>query len=164
MAPRRPPEGDVARAYFCSKAILLGSSKEIEEFFAKTEMENSFIRFGMVHVSLDRKYDPRPVKFLVAYAEDATFIAFRGARNAEDIDLDYHSSTSSGKLHEGVLELSKRFMGSDFKLLDALLYSGKRIIFCGQRNGGAVAHMVVLRFWTEYNATEELYIKPVSLL
>jgi len=100
--------------------------------------------FDKVHVSED---DPRSVKFLVAYGREATFIAFRGARDFEYLGRDRDKLPSSSDLHATVNELVDSFLLPDSKLLEELCLSGKRIIFCGHRLGGAVAQMVTIRYW-----------------
>lgn len=152
-----PREDDLARAYFCSEAVLLEKEEEIKEYLNETKSKFPTIKFDVVHVSNDQKNDLRGFKFLVAYAADATFIAFRGSRTIEDLGVESQPSSSASEVHGVVLELSRSFMGSGCNLLAALYNSGKNIIFCGHRLGGSVAHMVVVRFF------EDCKCKVVSL-
>lgn len=158
MDSRRPQMQDLARAYFCSEAVLFENNEEIKEYLKDVKSNFPIIHFDVVHVSVDQENDLRGFKFLVAYAADATFIAFRGSRTFEDLGRESQSSSSASEVHGEVLELSRSFMRSDCNLLAQLYRSGKRIIFCGHRLGGSVAHMVVVRFF------KDVAVKMVSLL
>ena len=158
MDSRRPQTKDLARAYFCSEAVLLEKNEEIKEYLNETKSEFPIIHFDVVHVSVDQENDLRGFKFLVAYAADATFIAFRGSRTFEDLGRESQPSSSASEVHEVVRELSRSFRGRGCKLLAQLSTSEKRIIFCGHRLGGSVAHMVVVRFIEDFEG------KVVSLL
>ena len=91
--------------------------------------------------------DDYALKFLVAYAEDATFIAFRQPANAEcysghaSFGSYASGSGSTEQLLREILRLSEQFTGSDLKLFVELFRSGKlsepekRIIFCGHEMG-----------------------------
>ena len=149
MDPRRPQSKDLARAFFCSEAVLLEKNEEIKEYLNETKSEFPSIHFDVVHVSVDQENDPRGFKFLVAYAADATFIAFRGSRTFEDLGRESQPASSASEAHGVVLELSRSFIGSGCKLLAELCDSGKRIIFCGHRLGGSVAHMVLVSFFMD---------------
>ncbi|CAM6015418.1 unnamed protein product [Sphagnum balticum] len=92
------------------------------------------------------------LKFMVAYANDAIFIAFSGTttpqRLAKTLQMDNHDM----KFHAGFFKRANVFMGPGHKnIMHELLSSGKRIIFCGHSSGGAVAHMVLLRILLEDN-------------
>lgn len=149
MDPRRPQIKDLARAYFCSEAVLLENNEEIKEYLNETKSEFPSIHFDVVHVSVDQENDPRGFKFLVAYAADATFIAFRGSRSFEDLGQESQPASSASDVHGVVLELSRSFIGSGCKLLAQFCKLEKRIIFCGHRLGGSVAHMVVISFFKD---------------
>ncbi|KAG0605582.1 hypothetical protein M758_9G070600 [Ceratodon purpureus] len=155
---------DLARAFCCSEAVFLEKNKHVDEYLKRINSEIfPFVQFGEVLVS-DEGWNTRGLKFLVAHADDATFIAFRGSPNFEDLCREHiHSPlTIRDKLHGGIFELSESFMVSGCKLLLTLFIegkrTGKRIVFCGHRLGGAVAHMVVLRFWTE-NGIDEIEVE-----
>jgi hypothetical protein len=93
-------------------------------------------------------------KFLVAYAEDAIFIAFRGTETLDDLATDLKTVNHpkfGGAFHAGFFERADVFMGSDQNPMKGLLSLNKRIIFCGHSLGGAVAHMVLLRYLLENN-------------
>ena len=158
MDSRCPQIKDLARAYFCSEAVLLEKNEEIKEYLNETKSKFPIIHFDVVHVSVDQENDLRGFKFLVAYAADATFIAFRGSRTFEDLGRESQPSSSASGVHGVVLELSRSFTGCGCKLLAQLSKSEKRIIFCGHRLGGSVAHMVVVRYFKDFEG------KGVSLL
>lgn len=148
MDPRRPQIEDLARAYFCSEAVLLENNEDIKMYLNETKSEFPSIHFDVVHVSVDQN-DPLGFKFLVAYAADATYIAFRGSRTFEDLGQESQPASSASEVDGVVLELSRSFIGSDCKLLTELREKEKRIIFCGHRLGGSVAHMVVASFFMD---------------
>jgi predicted lipase len=99
-------------------------------------------------------------KFLVAYAADAIFIAFRGTATrkdlAKDLRTDYHYKFG-GSFHAGFFKRANDFLHVHDETLPSnrvseLIYaSKKRIVFCGHSLGGAVAHMVLLLILLEEN-------------
>lgn len=93
-------------------------------------------------------------KFLVAYAEDVIFIAFRGTQTLDDLATDLkmvNRPKFGGAFHAGFSKRADVFMGSDQNPMKGLLSLNKRIIFCGHSLGGAVAHMVLLGYLLENN-------------
>ncbi len=107
-----------------------------------------------VHMSLDLT-DP-PQRFMVAYSGDAIFIAFRGT------EIDKHARFE-GRFHRGFFKRSKVFYvgQSPLLLMLELIRSDpqRRVILCGHSLGGAVSHMVLLRFLLENNM---YHVLPVS--
>ncbi|CAK9866930.1 unnamed protein product [Sphagnum jensenii] len=92
------------------------------------------------------------LKFMVAYANDAIFIAFRGTTTPQHLAKTLRMDNHDMKFHAGFFKRANVFMGPGHKnIMHELLRSGKRIIFCGHSLGGAVAHMVLLRILLEDN-------------
>ncbi|CAM6013761.1 unnamed protein product [Sphagnum balticum] len=142
---------DRSRAYFCSAAVYKSSVTSATAFLLKTQCDHPIVRFEKVHMSLELLGRQ---KFLVAYAEDAIFIAFRGTETLDDLATDLKTVNHpkfGGAFHAGFFERADVFMGSDQNPMKGLLSLNKRRIFCGHGLGGAVAHMVLLRYLLENN-------------
>ncbi|CAM6013759.1 unnamed protein product [Sphagnum balticum] len=142
---------DRCLAYFCSEAVYKSSVASATAFLLKTQCDHPIVRFEKVHMSLELLGQQ---KFLVAYAEDAIFIAFRGTETLDDLAADLkmvNHPKFGGAFHAGFFKRADVFMGSDQNPMKGLLSLNKRIIFCGHSLGGAVAHMVLLRYLLENN-------------
>ncbi len=142
---------DLSRAFFCSAAVYESSTEEAEILFRKTQREHPAVRFAKVHMSLNL---PGEQKFLVAYAEDAIFIAFRGTTTLEDVAANLKLANHSrfgDAFHSGFFKRTDVFFKPGCDSMPGLLSLRKRIIFCGHSLGGAVAHMVLLRLFVENN-------------
>lgn len=142
---------DLSRAYFCSEAVYKSSVTSATAFLQKTQCDHPIVRFEKVHMSLELLGQQ---KFLVAYAEDVIFIAFRGTETLDDLAADLkmvNRPKFGGAFHAGFFKRADVFMGSDQNPMKGLLSLNKRIIFCGHSLGGAVAHMVLLRYLLENN-------------
>ncbi|CAK9856866.1 unnamed protein product [Sphagnum jensenii] len=142
---------DLSRAFFCSVAVYESSTEEAEILFRKTQSEHPAVRFAKVHMSLNL---PGEQKFLVAYADDAIFIAFRGTTTLEDIAANLKVANHSGfggAFHSGFFKRTDVFFQPNCDPMPGLFSLQKRIIFCGHSLGGAVAHMVLLRLLVENN-------------
>jgi hypothetical protein len=106
-------------------------------------------------MSLD--YGDTDQKFLVAYANDATFIAFRGTKTLEDLTHTFLiDEYSQGHFHKGFLKRSDVFNVGIAPYLPLLHKPGRRIILCGHAVGGAVSHMVLLRFLPYYGELDRV--------
>ncbi len=148
---RTLPRDDLSRAFFCSVAVYESSTEEAEMLFRKTQREHPAVRFAKVHMSLNL---PGEQKFLVAYADDAIFIAFRGTTTLGDVATNLKLANHSrfgGAFHSGFFKRTDVFVKPDCNPMPGLLSLQKRIIFCGHSLGGAVAHMVLLRLLVENN-------------
>ncbi|CAK9258106.1 unnamed protein product [Sphagnum jensenii] len=142
---------DLSRAYFCSEAVYKSSVTSATAFLQKTQCDHPIVRFEKVHMSLELLGQQ---KFLVAYAEDVIFIAFRGTQTLDDLATDLkmvNRPKFGGAFHAGFSKRADVFMGSDQNPMKGLLSLNKRIIFCGHSLGGAVAHMVLLGYLLENN-------------
>ncbi|CAM6035907.1 unnamed protein product, partial [Sphagnum compactum] len=142
---------DRCRAYFCSEAVYKPSVTSATDFLQRTQCDQPTVRFEKVHMSLELLGQQ---KFLVAYAEDAIFIAFRGTETLHDLATDLtmvNYPKFGGAFHAGFYKRADVFIGSDQNPMKGLLSLNKRIIFCGHSLGGAVAHMVLLRYLLENN-------------
>jgi hypothetical protein len=149
---------DYARAFFCAEAVRRGQNSDVEKFLRSVQKEFPSIQFGDVHVSLDLNPN-HGVKFLMADAGDALFIAFQATRKPED-SKSFATLPSGGSVDRGIFELSKSFQGPDFTILSELLrMSEKRVVFCGHGVGGAVAHMVVLHYWAAYHKSGDKIVR-----
>ncbi|KAG0602023.1 hypothetical protein M758_11G155500 [Ceratodon purpureus] len=149
-----PSKHDLTRAMACSMAISdRDKSEEYLDAFRKLEPED---QFQEIHLSDESEEQ----QFLVAYAEDAVFIGFRGTRVLQDVACDLLVQKISnrhipGSFHKGIYERSSCVFGLHgskiilFPLLKLILTEGKRIIFCGHSLGGAVGHMVLIRLLLE---------------
>jgi len=146
-----PSREDLSRAFFCSAAVYESSNERAEIMLQNTQRDYPTIKFEKVHMSLDLFGEH---KFLVAYAEDAIFIAFRGTTSLEDIATNLKLARDSrfgGAFHCGFFKRSDVFFKPDCNPILGLLSLQKRIIFCGHSLGGAVAHMVLFRLFVENN-------------
>ncbi|CAK9237460.1 unnamed protein product [Sphagnum troendelagicum] len=146
-----PSRDDVSRAFFCSAAVYESSNERAEILLQNTQRDYPTIKFAKVHMSLDLFGEQ---KFLVAYAEDAIFIAFRGTTTLEDIATNLKLARDprfGGAFHCGFFKRSDVFFKPDCNPIVGLLSLQKRIIFCGHSLGGAVAHMVLFRLFVENN-------------
>jgi hypothetical protein len=154
-----PSREDLSRAFFCSAAVYESSNERAEILLQNTQRDYPTIKFAKVHMSLDLFGEH---KFLVAYAEDAIFIAFRGTTTLEDIAINLKLASDSrfgGAFHSGFFKRSDIFFKPDCNPVLGLFSLKKRIIFCGHSLGGAVAHMVLFRLIVE----KHLYFEDVSL-
>ncbi len=148
---------DITRALVCATAVY---EKDATHFFAQSQRG---IQFEKVHMSLNLT-DP-PQRFMVAYSEDAIFIAFRGTETLADMCCDLEIDAQArfeGRFHRGFFKRSKVFyVGESPQLLifELLRDSQRRVILCGHSLGGAVSHMVLLRFLLENNM---YHVLPVS--
>jgi len=148
---RMPSREDVSRAFFCSAAVYESSNERAEIMLQNTQAEYPTIKFAKVHMSLDLFGEQ---KFLVAYAEDAIFIAFRGTTTLEDIATNLKlvaDPSFGGAFHCGFFKRSDVFFKPHCNPIQGLLSLRKRIIFCGHSLGGAVAHMVLFRLFVVNN-------------
>jgi hypothetical protein len=143
---------DLSRAIFCAQVVSHEDDAGAEKFLEQSQQTHPGIQFEKIQMSLD--YRDKEQKFLVAYASDATFIAFRGTKTLEDVtdtlQIDEHSKRH---FHNGFLKRSDVFnvgMAPYRPLLHLLHKSGRRIILCGHAVGGAVSHMILLRFLLYY--------------
>ncbi len=141
---------DLSRALFCSQAVY-ESVPGAEILIGNTQREYPALSFEKVHMSLDHDV-LEGLKFMVAYANDAIFIAFRGTTTPQPLAKTLRMDNHHMKFHAGFFERANVFMGPGHKnIMHELIRSGKRIIFCGHSLGGAVAHMVLLRILLEDN-------------
>jgi hypothetical protein len=97
-------------------------------------------------MSFDHK--DKDQKFLVAYMNDATFIAFQGMKTLEDVintfQIDHYSK---GHFHKGFLKHLDVFnvgMAPYLPLLESLSKPERHIILCEHVVGGVVWHMILL--------------------
>jgi hypothetical protein len=126
-----PSKEDLSRAFFCSEAVYESSNGGAEIFLQNTQRHYPTIQFAKVHMSLDLFGQH---KFLVAYAEDAIFIAFRGTTTLEDIATNLKLARDpryGGAFHSGFFKRSDVFFKPDCNPILGLLSLQKRIIFCG---------------------------------
>lgn len=177
ITPRRV---DLWRAFLCAEAIYEDHQK-VEEFIRAAQKElRPSQQLLKVHISCEKySLERNAPKFLVAYAEDATFIAFIGSTKFEENSSEYNfanypAGRGSSPYHLGIEERANAwFTGDELNnIVSELLNrpeespestdsdgnseksadteqkckkSLKRIIFCGHRLGGSLAHMVLLR-------------------
>ncbi|CAK9202730.1 unnamed protein product [Sphagnum troendelagicum] len=143
---------DLSRAMFCALAISQEDDVKAVEDKLK---EHPDLQFEQIHISV-RNRDGEPMqKFVVAFAEDIIFIAFQGMVTPTDFmisDLQFDEQLEVN-FHKGFFARSNVFYGGQSPytqlLLKELLRSKQRVIFCGHSLGGAVSHMVLLRFLLE---------------
>ncbi len=143
---------DLSRAIFCAQVVSHEDDAGAEKFLVQSQQTRPGIQFDEIHMSLD--YGDKEQKFLVAYANDATFIAFRGTKTLKDVtdtfEMDEHSKRH---FHNEFLKRSDVFNvggGPYLPLLELHSKPGRRIILCGHGVGGAVSHMILLRFLLYY--------------
>jgi len=143
---------DLSRAIFCAQVVSHEDDAGAKKFLVKSQKTHPGSQFENIQMSLD--YGDKEQKFLVAYANDATFIAFRGTKTLKDVtdtfEMDEHSKRH---FHNGFLKRSNVFnvgMAPYRPLLEMLHKSRSRIILCGHAVGGAVSHMILLRFLLYY--------------
>jgi hypothetical protein len=130
------------------------TSSESKVFSKRVLKTDPAIQFEKIHTSVD--FGDQCPKFLVAYANDAIFIAFRAIdiRTLKDYDIangfPVNASSARGHLYQGAgFQRSQVFnVGSPhFLLLEVLCSKPKRcVILCGQGSGGAVSQVILLRF------------------
>ncbi|CAM6037072.1 unnamed protein product [Sphagnum compactum] len=161
---RMPSREDLSRAFFCSAAVYESSNERAEILLQNTQRDYPTIKFAKVHMSLDLFGEH---KFLVAYAEDAIFIAFRGTTTLEDVATNLKFARDSrfgGAFHYGFFKRSDIFFKPDCNPILGLLSLQKRIIFCGHSLGGAVAHMVLFRLFVEDDGKFKYGVFPDSFI
>jgi hypothetical protein len=143
---------DLSRAIFCAQVVSQEDDDVAKEFLVKSQHKHPGIQFEKIQMSLD--FGDEDQKFLVAHANDAIFIAFRGTKTLQDVtDTFQIDEYSKGHFHNGFLKRSAVFnvgMALYQPLLELLHKTGKRIILCGHAVGGAVSHMILLRFLLYY--------------
>ncbi|KAH8944566.1 hypothetical protein BDL97_13G117600 [Sphagnum fallax] len=143
---------DLSRAMFC--ALAISQEDDVKEVKDKLK-QHPDLQFEEIHISVPN-LDGEPIqKFVVASTEDIIFIAFQGMVTPTDFiisDLEFDEQLGVN-FHKGFFTRSNVFYGgqSPYRhlLLEELLSSKRRVIFCGHSLGGAVSHMVLLRFLLE---------------
>jgi hypothetical protein len=143
---------DLSRAIFCARVVSHKDDAGAEEFLVKRQQKHPGIQFEKLHMSLD--CGDKEQKFLVAYANDATFIAFRGTTTLQDATETFQFDEYFKRhFHNEFLKRSAVFdvgMGPYQPLVELLHKPGRRIILCGHADGGAVSHMILLSFLLYY--------------
>jgi hypothetical protein len=143
---------DLSRAIFCAQVVSHEDDAGAKKFLEQSQQTHPGIQFEEIQMSLD--YGDKDQKFLVAYANDATFIAFRGTKTLQDVtDTFQIDEYCKGHFHKGFLKRSDVFnvgRGPYLPLLELLSKPERRIILCGHAVGGAVSHMILLRFLLYY--------------
>jgi len=146
------PKEDLSRAIFCAQVVSHEDDAGAKKFLEQSQQTHPGIQFEKIQMSLD--YGDTHQKFLVAYANDATFIAIRGTKTLEDvIDTFQIDDDSKRHFHNGFLKRSAVFnvgMPPYAPLFELLSEPKRRIILCGHAVGGAVSHMILLRFLLYY--------------
>ncbi len=149
---------DLSRAIFCAQVVSHEDDAGAKKFLEQSQQTHPGIQFDKIQMSLDS--GDKEQKFLVAYANDATFIAFRGTKTLEDVtDTFQIDEYSERHFHKGFLKLSDLFnvgTGPYPPLLELLSKPGRRIILCGHAVGGAVSHMILLRFLLYYGELDRV--------
>jgi hypothetical protein len=149
---------DLSRAIFCAQVVSHEDDAGAKKFLEQNQQTHPGIQFDKIQMSLD--YGDKDQKFLVAYANDATFIAFRGTKTLEDVtDTFQFDEYSERHFRKGFLKLSDVFnvgMAPYPTLRELLRQSGRRIILCGHAVGGAVSHMILLRFLLYYGESDRV--------
>ncbi|CAM6038130.1 unnamed protein product [Sphagnum compactum] len=157
---------DLSRAVFCAQVVSHEDDAGAKKFLEQSQQTHPGIQFHKIQMSLD--YGDKEQKFLVAYANDATFIAFRGTKTLEDVtDTFQIDEYSERHFHKGFLKLSDVFnvgTGPYPPLLELLSKPGRRIILCGHAVGGAVSHMILLRFLLYYGELDRIKDDPNSII
>jgi len=148
---------DLSRAIFCAQVVSQDDAGA-SNFLEQSQQTHPGIQFDKIQMSVDSR--DKHQKFLVAYANDATFIAFRGTKTLEDVtDTFQIDEDSEGYFHNGFLKRSAVFnvgMAPYQPLLELLDKPGGRIILCGHAVGGAVSHMILLRFLLYYGESDRV--------
>jgi hypothetical protein len=148
----------LSRAIFCAQVISHDDDAGAENFLVQSQQTHPGIQFEKIQMSLD--YGDKEQKFLVAYTNDATFIAFRGTKTLEDVtDTFQIDEYWKRHFHNGFLKRSDVFnvsSGPYLPLLELLSKPGRRIILCGHAVGGAVSHMILLRFLLYYGELDRV--------
>jgi hypothetical protein len=142
---------DLSRAMFC--ALAISQEDDVKEVEDKLK-QHPDLQFEEIHISVPN-LDGEPIqKFVVASADDIIFIAFQGMVTPTDFiisDLQFDEQLGVN-FHKGFFTRSNVFYGGQSpyrQLLLKELLRSKRVIFCGHSLGGAVSHMVLLRFLLE---------------
>jgi hypothetical protein len=152
------PKEVLSRAIFCAQVISHEDDAGAENFLVQSQQTHPGIQFEKIQMSLD--YGDKEQKFLVAYANDATFIAFRGTKTLKDVtDTFQIDEYSKRHFHNGFLKRSDVFNVGNapyLPLLELLSKPGRRIILCGHAVGGAVSHMILLRFLLYYGELDRV--------
>ncbi len=149
---------DLSRAIFCAQVVSQEDDARAEKFLVKSQQKHPDIQIEKIHMSLD--YGDKHQKFLVAYANNATFIAFRGTKTLEDVtDTFQFDENCKRHFHKGFLKRSDVFdVGTrpHVPMFELLSKPGRRIILCGHAVGGAVSHMILLRFLLYYGESDRV--------
>ncbi|KAH9544611.1 hypothetical protein CY35_12G002800 [Sphagnum magellanicum] len=157
---------DLSRAIFCAQVVSHEDDAGAKKFLEQSQQTHPGIQFDKIQMSLDS--GDKEQKFLVAYANDATFIAFRGTKTLEDVtDTFQIDEYSKRHFHNGFLKRSAVFnvgMAPYQPVLELLHQSGRRIILCGHGVGGAVSHMILLRFLLYYGEWDRIKADPNSII
>ncbi len=152
------PKEVLSRAIFCAQVISHDDDAGAKKFLVKSQQPHPGIQFEEIQMSLD--YGDKDQKFLVAYANDATFIAFRGTKTLENVTDTFEMDKYSNRhFHNGFLKRSDVFnvgSGPYVPLLELLSKPERRIILCGYAVGGAVSHMILLRFLLYYGELDRV--------
>jgi hypothetical protein len=148
----------LSRAIFCAQVVSHEDDAGAENFLVKSQQTHPGIQFEKIQMSLD--YGDKEQKFLVAYSNDATFIAFRGTKTLKDVTDTFEMDKYSKRhFHNGFLKRSDVFNVRNapyLTLLELLHKTGRRIILCGHAVGGAVSHMILLRFLLYYGELDSV--------
>jgi hypothetical protein len=157
---------DLSRAIFCAQVVSHEDDAGAKKFLEQSQQTHLGIQFEEIQMSLD--YGDKDQKFLVAYANDATFIAFRGTKTLKDVaDTFQIDEYCNGHFHKGFLKRSDVFnvgSGPYLPLLELLSKPERRIILCGHAVGGAVSHMILLRFLLYYGELDRIKEDPNSII
>jgi hypothetical protein len=91
---------DLSRAIFCAQVVSYEDDAGAKKFLVQSQQTHPGIQFEKIQMSLD--CGDKDQKFLVAYANDATFIAFRGTKTLEDVtDTFQIDDYYKGQFHKG---------------------------------------------------------------
>jgi hypothetical protein len=149
---------DLSRAIFCAQVVSHEDDAGAKKILVESQQTHPGIQFEKIQISLD--YGDKDQKFLVAYANDATFIAFRGTKTLEDVTDTFQINEHSKRhFHKGFLKRSDVFnvgMAPYLPLLELLSKPERRIILCGHAVGGPVSHMILLRFLLYYGELDRV--------
>ncbi|CAK9198094.1 unnamed protein product [Sphagnum jensenii] len=157
---------DLSRAIFCAQVVSHEDDDGAQKFLEESQQTHPGIQFDKIHMSLD--YGDKAQKFLVAYANDATFIAFRGTKTLKDVtDTFQFDENCKRYFHKGFLKRSDVFnagTGPHVPIFELLSKSERRIILCGHGVGGAVSHMILLRFLLYHGESNHIKDHPNSII